>query len=206
VSTGGTPSPDEMIRTNLVRATGTLLNNPWRPVIVDRIDMEIELRFAREILRLRGAEVLGSEIDAGQEARIRLTLIPYVGDPITRVIAVRIPATQAGKTVSLELTPGYLVEKEKAPPENYQAMVDNLEDPTYLPKSVVVSYQTGDGAVAYNGHIARDLPPGALDTLRPTTSSLGPVSFQTEARIVVPLDDFMVGQDRVTVTVKPILR
>ena len=33
--------------------------------------MEIELRFAREILRLRGAELLEPEIDAGQPARIR---------------------------------------------------------------------------------------------------------------------------------------
>jgi hypothetical protein len=206
VSIGGTPTPQDFTRSSIVGAVGALLNNPWEPVIVQGVDMVIELRFGREMLRLRGAEVLESEIEAGQPARIRLTLLPFSGPPITRVLSVPIPAHHAGKTLSLEIEPGYKVDKDKAAPDDLAALVRNLEDETYAPKSAVISYDTGDGAVAYKGHVVRNLPPGAFDTIRPTTSSVAPAPFQTEARYVVPLDEFMVGQDRVSVTVKPVLR
>jgi hypothetical protein len=206
VSIGGTPTPQQFVRSNLVRAVGALLNNPWEPVLVERVDMEIELRFGRELLRLRGAEVLEPELEAGEPARIRLTWMPFVGDPITRVVTVPIPEHHAGKTLSLGIEPGYEVDKEKAPADDLAALLRNVEDPTYAPKTLVVSYSTGDGAVAYKGHVVRNLPPGAFDTIRPTTSSVAPEPFQTEARHVVTLDDFMVGQDRVSVTIKPVLR
>ena len=43
--------------------------------------MTIQLRYARDILRLRGSEMLDPEVAAGQPARIRLTLIPYASSP-----------------------------------------------------------------------------------------------------------------------------
>jgi hypothetical protein len=85
-------------------------------------------------------------------------------------------------------------------------LLQNLEDPIYPPKSIVVAYDTGDAAVAFQGHVVRNLPPGAFDTITPTTSSVAPVPFQSQVRHVVKLDDFMIGQDRVSVTVKPVLR
>jgi hypothetical protein len=137
VSVGATPEAGDFIRSNLVRAAGALLNSPWEPVIIERADMEIELRFAREILRLRGAELLEPEIDAGEPARIRLTFVPYAGQPITRVITVPIPRHLAGQTVSLEISPGYTENKEKADPESLGDLVRNLEDTTYPPKSIL---------------------------------------------------------------------
>ena len=105
VSIGGSPEAQDFMRSNLVRAAGALLNNAWEPVIIERADTEIELRFAREILRLRGAEVLEPEIDAGQPARIRLTLVPWAGPDIHKLISVPIPEHMAGQTISLELSP-----------------------------------------------------------------------------------------------------
>jgi hypothetical protein len=59
--------------------------------------------------------------------------------------------------------------------------------------------------VSYKGHVAKDLPPGALDAIRPTSSSVAPDTFRSETRLVVPLPDFMTGQDHVSVEVKPVL-
>jgi hypothetical protein len=206
VSVGGTPEPNEFIRSNLVRAVGALMNNPWEPVIVERAEMEIELRYAREILQLRGAEILKPEIDAGEPARIRLTLVPYAGKEIQKVITVPIPRHLAGKTVTLEISPGYSEQRDRADPENVAALVRNLENPLYPIKSVVVSFSAGDGGVSYKGHVARNLPPGAMDALRPTTASVAPDHFKSQTRHVAPLGEFMVGEDRVEVSVKPILR
>ena len=85
---GGTPEAGEFARSNLVRAIATVLNNPWQPAIIESASMDIELRYARDILRLRGADLLESEIDAGAPARIRLTLVPYSGPDVTRVVSV----------------------------------------------------------------------------------------------------------------------
>jgi len=206
VSIGGTPDPNEFIRSNLSRAVGALLNNLWEPVIIEGAEMEIELKYAREILRLRGAELLDSEVDAGESARIRLTFVPYTGKEFTKIISVPLPRHLAGRTVSLEVGPGYLERRESADPENVGELVSNLQNPLFPVKSIVVSYQEQDGAVAYKGRVAKHLPPGALDAIRPTTASVAPDAFRAEARTVIPLGEFMVGQDRVDVVVKPILR
>ncbi len=206
VSVGGTPSPRDFIRSNLVRGVGALLNNPWAPVIVERAEMEIELRYAREILRLRGVELLDSELEPGEPARIRMTLLPWTGKPITKVISVPLPKHFAGKTVSLTLTPGHLKRREQSPPEKLDDIVQNLRTPLYDPKSIIVSYSTGDGAVAYRGHIVKNLPPGAVDMIRPRTTSIAPRAFRTEVRKVYPLDKFVLGRDAVSVRVKKVLR
>jgi hypothetical protein len=44
VAVGGTPDPRDFVRSNLVSAIGTLLNNPWEPVIIEGVSMKIELR------------------------------------------------------------------------------------------------------------------------------------------------------------------
>lgn len=205
VAIGGTPDPQDFVRSNLVRSVGALMNNPWKPLLIDGVEMTIRLRYARDILRLRGSEILDPEVQAGQPARIRLTLIPYASKPITRVVSVPIPEHLAGKKLSLEVSPGYTEQRDQADPDSLEALIHNLAHATYPPKSLVVSYNAGDGAVSYKGHVARNLPPGALDAIRPTSSSVAPDTFRSETRLVVPLPDFMTGQDHVNVEVKPVL-
>jgi len=203
---GGTPEAGEFVRSNLVRAIGTVLNNPWQPAIVESASMDVDLRYARDILRLRGADVLESEIDAGAPARIRLTFVPYSGAEITRVVSVPIPAHLAGQTVNLEIEPGYTEERDQAAPDTLAELIKNFENPVYPAKSVVVSFGTGDTGVTFKGRVARDLPPGAVDVIRPETSSIAPEPFATTTRVLVDLPQFMVGRDRVSVTVRPVLR
>ena len=206
VSIGGTPDAQQFVRSNLVEAVGALLNNPWEPIIVERADMKFELRYSRDILRLRGAEVLEPEVEAGGEARIRLTLVPYAGPEVTRTLTVPIPRYLAGKDLKLTIKPGYLEERDKADPENVSELLEALKDPVYPPKSVVITYDSGDDAVAYRGVVADNIPPGALDLITPTTSSVFPQPFRSTVRRTVPLPVFLVGQDTVEVTVKPVLR
>ena len=47
-----------------------------------------ELRYARDVLRLRGAQVLENEVDAGGKARVKLTLVPFAGPIETRIVEV----------------------------------------------------------------------------------------------------------------------
>jgi hypothetical protein len=206
VAVGGTPQPNDFANANVIRAIGSLLNSLWEPVIIESVSMKIELRFARDILRLRGAEVLESEVEAGKSAHIRLTLVPYAGPPVKRTVEVPIPRHLAGKQLTLEFSPGYTEFKEKSDPDSLGSLIKNLEDPTYPPKSLVVSYTPGAGGVAFKGHVVPSLPPGAMDAIQPSTSSVAPSPFRTQVRHVVRLSEFMVGRDTVSVTVKPVLR
>jgi hypothetical protein len=204
VSVGGTPDSQDFTHSNLVRAVGAILNNPWQPTFVKSVSVDIELRYAREIYRLRGVEVLDQEIEAGKTARLRLTLVPFAGAAITRVVKIPIPPHLAGKTVTLTIRPGHVVSRERAAPENLADLISTLVDPVYPPKSVVVSYSDG-GAITYRGKVATSLPPGAFDALQPRSASVAPVPFKSETRHVTPLEQFMVGHDSVRIQVKPVL-
>jgi hypothetical protein len=206
VSIGGTPDPGEFSRSNLVRAVGAVLNNPWQPALVEGVEMSIELRYARDVYRLRGAELLDPEVDAGKPARVRLTLVPFSGPEIQKVVSVPLPAHLAGQTLTLDILPGYSEARDKAAPNDLSELVRNLENPAYPAKSVLVAYDAGDSTVTHRGRIAQNLPLGALDTLRPTASSVAPVAYKTTTRNVFALDQFMVGRDKLTVTIRPVVR
>ncbi len=206
VSIGGTPDPGEFSRSNLVRAVGAVLNNPWQPALVEGVEMSIELRYARDVYRLRGAELLDPEVDAGKPARVRLTLVPFSGPEIQKVVSVPLPAHLAGQTLTLEVIPGYAEARDKAAPNNLGELVRNLENPAFPAKSVLVTYDAGDSTVTHRGRVAQNLPLGALDTLRPTASSVAPDAYKTTTRNVFALDHFMVGRDKLTVTIRPVVR
>jgi hypothetical protein len=205
VAKGGTPEAGEFARSNLVRAVGSVLNNPWQPAFVESAEIEVELHYARDILRLRGAELLEPEIDVGKPARIRVTLVPYSGPEQTRILSVNLPSHLAGQTVSLDIAPGYAEEREVAAPDSLKDMISNFVSPIYPPKTLVVSYDSGSG-LAFRGRVAKNLPPGAVDAIRPTTSSIGPDSVESSVRVVTSIGQFVVGRDRVSVTIRPALR
>jgi hypothetical protein len=206
VAMGGTPDAGEFARSNLVRAAGAILNNPWQSARLESVEMEVDLHYARELYRLRGAELLASELDAGEPARIRLTLAPFSGPTIQKTVSVPLPAYLAGRTLTLEVSPGYTEEKDKAAPDSLADLIHNFEDPIQPPKSIVVSYASPDATVTHKGRIAADLPMGALDTLRPTTTSIAPDAYTTTVRQSFPLAQYLVGRDHVNVTIRPVVR
>jgi hypothetical protein len=206
VAIGGTPDAGEFARSSVVRAVGAVLNNPWQPARIESVDVKVELRYARDLYRLRGAELLSPELDAGEPARVRLTLVPFAGPTITKTLAVPLPAHLAGKTVTLEITPGYTEERDRAAPDSLAELIRNLKEQLYPPRSIVVSYASPESTVTHRGRIAADLPMGAVDALRPTTSTVAPDAYTTTVRQVFPLGQFLVGKDRVTASIRQVLR
>jgi hypothetical protein len=202
VAVGGTPGAQDFVRSNLVQAVGSVMNNPWEPAFVEGVDVQLELRYSRDIFRFRGAEVLDTEVEPGGEARIRVTLVPYAGKTVQRTLRVPIARQFAGtKKLKIQLRPGYAVERIKAPAENLSELVQQFVDPVYSPRSIVASLGEGAG-FAHKGQVANDLPAGAADLLSSQTTTAGPSSFKAETHHVEPLPAFLVGQDQVYVEVK----
>jgi len=205
VATGGLPDPRELSNSELIGAVGGVLNNPWQEAFVESVSTRIELSYAREIVRLREARAVEPELDAGEPLHVALTLVPYAGPPFVRTLTIPMPRHLAGSTVKLAIRPGHAVPREKANPESLDDFIHNLENPTYPPRSVVVSYRSGSG-VAFEGRVAERLPPGAVDSIRQENYSFSPEPFASEQRHVIELPDYMVGMETVEVTVRPPLR
>jgi hypothetical protein len=153
-------------------------------------------------VRLREARALEQELDAGEPLHVALTLLPYAGPPVVRTLTIPMPRHLAGTRVKLAIRPGHAVLREKAEPQSLDELIHNLEDPTYPPRSVVVSYRSGAG-VAFQGRVAERLPPGAADSIRQQSYGFSPEAFASEQRHVIELTDYMVGSETIEVTVRP---
>jgi hypothetical protein len=203
---GNPVGPDDFARGRLVRAMGALLSNRWEDVVIERVDTTIKVTFEQEVSQLKGARVLEPEIEAGQPARIALDLLPYRGQVETRVIEVPIPSEFAGREVEIDLAPGYDVDRPQATPESVAQLVAMLPNQTFDPESIVATFKLRESGASFRGQVASRLPPGAVDTLRPTTDSDAPETFVAQAFAAVPLKRFVVGRDSVRVQVRRVLR
>lgn len=206
VAVGGLPEAGEWGSSRLVRAMGTAMNNPWENVRIDKVDAVLEVKYSRDLWRIRGVELLDPVVDAGETVRLRVRLSPFIGPETTRSLEVKIPKELAGKDVDLEVIPGYRAGPELANPENLRDLLANEARQSEKPRSLVVQFRAPQQGVAFQGHIAAQLPDFALDALRPVSGSVAPEPIWTQVRTVVPMDRYVEGRDRVRVRVRPVLR
>lgn len=198
----GTPSAAEVLQSSAVQALAQVLNNPWQDVRLRKVRVDVELRFAREVARIRGVQLLTPEIDPGGRARLRVTFEPYDGPLTAQVYSLPIPARFAGSTLNLRIRPGYMVEPILAAPESLPELVANLGIQPKMPKSIAFSYSTGEAGAAYRGLVAPNLPPHAVDRLSSTSSSISPDRFATEQHLFEKAPLYLVGADSVEIKVR----
>jgi hypothetical protein len=203
---GGMPEAGEWFQSRVISAIGSALNNPWENVHVEGIESVLTVDYARELLRLRGVDVLDPVVDAGNKARFLLHLLPFSGAEVTRTIEITMPNELAGKDVEVEILPGFEVTPEAAAPENLDQVLANSSRQNLNPKSVVAQFKVPMQGVTFQGHVAPRLPSFALDALRPATSDVSPESYLSFVRSVTPMDRFMEGRDKVKVKVRAVMR
>ncbi len=198
---------DPYMRSRVIRALGMLLNNPWEDVRIESVDSKLQLEFERDVALLRGTQVLEPEIDAGQPVRIKLVIVPFKGKEETRVIEVPIPKDYAGEDVSIDLSPGYEIERYRAMPESVADLVALLNNPSFPPESIVATIRiNGEGGAAFRSNVAYRLPPSALSTLQVGSSPFSPETFGAVQQTSHPMKTFVVGRGRVSVRVRPLVK
>lgn len=205
VAVGGTPEASDFIRSNLVGAVGSVLNNPWEDAFVESVQVDMKLSYSRDVYRLRGVKLLDPEVDAGDAVRMRLQLMPYAGPLVEKTLSIPIPRHMAGEKIKVDIRPGYTVEKEKAPAESLGELLTAMRDITYPPRSIVLSYEDGSG-VGYRGQVVHQLPPGVVDMLAPESTSMAPSVFRAATHEVFETPYFVLGRDSVRVAVKETLK
>lgn len=203
---GNPISADDIIRTRVIRSMGALLNNPWEDVTIEGVDTTMRVTLDRDVAILRGTKILNPEIDAGEKARIRLDLQPHQGKVESKIIEVEIPKELAGREVEIEIVPGYEVERPRPTPNSVAELIANLQSQSFDAESLVAIFKLRENGATYGGKVASRLPPGAIDTLRPSSQSDAPETFGAQVQVAFPMKRFIVGRDTVRVEVRPVLR
>jgi len=183
-----------------LRAVGDLLANPFEPVTVERIDLDVRLEFQRRVVEIVGAALPGGVVRAGQAVPLAVSLRPYAGAEYTKTIPFSIPATAAGQTLKIEIVAGGAAKPDAAQPETLDAYLAYLTK-YYPPSSIVVSVQTLEDGAATRGRLLPDLPSAALDTLRTSARTRRTEVYRVADRVVVPTDRILIGKQDLTVTV-----
>ncbi len=206
VAVGGMPDAGELTHSKVARAVGEVLNNPWEQVHIDKVQTQILVDYTRDLWRLRGLDVLDPNVEVGQNVKVRVHLVPFVGPEVTKVIEAKMPQEVAGKDVELEVLPGYGVVPDLAAPQSLNDLLANSTRQSFTPRSIVLQFKVRSQGVAFKGHVADRLPSFALDALRPVASDVAPDAFVSYSRTIVPLDRYVEGGDRVKVHVRPVVR
>lgn len=184
-----------------VRAVGELLANPFQPIVLEQIDLDIDLAFRRDLVEIVGTTLRDGRVRAGQPATLDVTLRPYDGPEYTETLRVPIPAGVAGQSLKLDVTSGAFTRPDVAPPETLSGYLDALTK--YYPSSaIVVSLQTLEDGVATRGRLLPDLPSAALDTLRGSGRTRRLDTYRVSDRTVFPTKRIVTGKQELTVAVE----
>jgi len=183
-----------------LRAVGDLLGNPFEPVTLERIDLDVRLEFQRRVVEIVGAALPGGVVRAGQAVPLAVSLRPYAGAEYTQTIPFSIPSSAAGQTLKIEIVAGAAAKPDAAPPETLDAYLTYLTK-YYPSSSIVISVQTLEDGAATRGRLLPDLPSAALDTLRTSARTRRTEVYRVADRVVIPTDRILLGKQELTVTV-----
>ena len=184
-----------------LRAMGDLLFNPFEPVVLDRMDVDVRVEFRRDVAEIVGVSMPGDVVHAGDTVPLRVTMRPYAGSEYVEIVPVVIPRSVGGDMVKLEVASGAQVKPDTPQPESLRGYIDNLRK-FYSASSIVVSVQTPDDGASLRGKLLSGLPPAALDTLRPGNQTRRADAYRVADRTVFPSKRLVSGKQELTLYVR----
>ncbi len=195
-------APRVLAMSHGMRALGELLGNPFAPAVVEKIEVSARVEFrtgTADIVRLASSH---EKVRPGAKLPLQVTLRPYNAGEFTELVSIEIPRTMAGKIVKIEAAAGASVKPEMPKPKDLGGFVDNLR--TYYPSTtLVVSLASKDDGASLQGKLIRNLPPSALDTLRPASQSRNAADVRMVKQWAFPGSHILAGKSEVTVHVLP---
>jgi hypothetical protein len=184
-----------------LRAVGDLLSNPFEPVVLDRLDVDVRVEFKHDVAEIVAVSAPGDAVRPGETMRLRVTLRPYAGAEYVETIPILMPATAGGDTVRIEAASGAIARPDTPQAETLPVYLDNLEK-YFSPSAIVVSVQTADDGAAIRGRLLPDLPSVAFDTLRPGNQTRRADTFRVATRTVFPAGRLIFGKQEMSVVVR----
>jgi hypothetical protein len=175
--------------------------NPFGRADVERVEIDLHVRFGHEVTELVSVQLTSDELDPGEPARAVLTMRPYGGAIEQRVVEVPIPASLAGEQLELEVMPGDQVRLERPIARNLADVLANVR--SGLPgTSLVLSLQRKSRGMTLAGFVIPDLPGSMLDSLASGNDTARTPLFVTHERTTLPMGRVITGQAKLSLTVR----
>jgi hypothetical protein len=185
-----------------LRAMGELLFNPFEPVTLDRMDVDVRVEYRRDVAEIVSVSLPGQqEVRAGDTVPLKVTLRPYGGAEYVETVPVIVPRNVAGETLKVEVATGAVVRPDVPQAESLRGYIDNMRK-AYSASSIVVTLQTPDDGASLRGRLIQGLPDSALDTLRPAHQTRRADSYHVADRTVYPARQLVSGRQELTLQVK----
>ena len=180
-----------------------VVDNAFGVVPVDRIEVDLTLRWQRDFSYVRSVSVSSAEVDPGSTVELRVLLGRYGAGPEMHTVRLEVPRELAGRELDLEIAGGNEVVPDLAEPESLDDLIRNVA--TRFPDdALVVSMRMPGQGVTLRGRVIPNLPGSALDTLRPSVSTESGEPFMNYRRTVVPVGRVVLGRDRVRLRVREV--
>ena len=165
-----------------LRALGELMFNPFEPVIVDSMNVDVRLELRRDVAEIVGISVPTDTVRAGD------------------TVPVKIPRAVRGQVVHIDAASGVMSKPDAAPAETLATYIDNLHK-YYTAANIVVTVQTPDEGAALHGRLIPSLPASALDTLRSANETRRADTYRIAERTVFPSKRLVSGRQELTIAV-----
>lgn len=179
--------------------------NPFVESRVRRIEIDLDLQFADDVLEIVEATADSDEADPGETVAVRVRL-RHMGRPdVFRTIPVHIPERSAGETIRISLEGGGSVRPEQPEPRNLDDLVERALD-RYPATSLVTSLKMPSRGLRFPGHVVRSLPLSMLDSLQRTSGSGPGRPFITYLRNPTDLGEVVVGDASLDLRIRNVAR
>ncbi|MBX3159372.1 MAG: hypothetical protein KF773_25605 [Deltaproteobacteria bacterium] len=183
-----------------LRVIAPLLLNPFSPVKIERVDINVNLDFKANFGEIKELRIPTAELAVGRNL-VDVRMTTYDGKDIYEQVPVDVPANLAGSIVQLEVTAGDTAKLDAAPPVDLPSLVAAFRK--LLPGNVwAATIYPADEGVAMEGKLVRDLPASALDKLRPQTHTQRAVAYKPIARTIAPANRVVEGTTTMLVRVR----
>jgi hypothetical protein len=200
-SPDGVSNPMALSQLRMFDVIAAAYGNPFEDARIEQIDVDLNVRFAHEVLTIVDALVPSTEVDPGSDINVYLTVQRFGEAERTRVVPVHIPATAAGEKIELAFEPGDLVKVDVPKPQNLDQLLQIVQS-SYASTSLVVSTKMPSQGLKLRGQVVSGLPASALDSLQLTSEGDRAVLFPTYVRTEVPMQEVLTGSARVSLDVR----
>jgi hypothetical protein len=197
----GAASPLAIAQLRLFPILEMIYGNPFEEQRAERIEVDLNIRFARETIRIVDASVAAREVDPGSMLPVRVVLRRWEQPEEVRVIQVPIPERASGQTIEIHVDGGSSVNLVHPQPRNFEELLAQVHE-RYPATSLVTSLELPSRGMRFAGHVVDHLPPSALDALQLRNDGDRNRPYVTYDRHELPLNMVVSGSATVEVQVR----
>lgn len=168
-----------------LRAANAILMNPFEEVEIERVRLDVDLRFTSDYGDIKELQLPSQVLPPGKRALVKVVLDTYETGEVVEEVPVDVPAELAGSIVQLDVTAGDSARLDAAPPVDLDTLLAAIRK--MLPGNVwAATLSVADEGAAVDGVVVKDLPASALDKLHPGSRTQRAQTYKAIARTVSP--------------------